>query len=173
MPRPAALTPRSSPREVLRGWQLPEPDRRQERPRLDPGDRRQRRDPRRGAAGRRGRAARRRGQAAGGDGRRRSRPSPPPPCPRRWCAALPETDGGAIRADAADAVRDLAEAADAVLIGPGMADKEETQDFGERACCRTCAGPLALDALGLACVTADAACLHHLDGRVVLTPEPD
>ena len=33
-------------------------------------------------------------------------------------------------------------------------------------------GPLALDALGLACVTADDACLHHLGGRVVLTPNP-
>src|SRR5919205_1253783 len=33
-------------------------------------------------------------------------------------------------------------------------------------------GPVALDALGLAAVTADPRCLHHLDGRVVLTPNP-
>ena len=85
--------------------------------------------------------------------------------------SLPETDGGAISADAADAVRDLAEAADAVLIGPGMADKEVTQEFGARLLPHL-RGPLALDALGLACVTADDACLHHLDGRVVLTPNP-
>jgi ADP-dependent NAD(P)H-hydrate dehydratase len=91
--------------------------------------------------------------------------------PEALVRALPETDGGAITADAADTVRDLAETADAVLIGPGMADQEETQAFGERLLPHL-RGPLALDALGLACVTADSACLHHLKGRVVLTPNP-
>src|SRR5215218_1280463 len=52
--------------------------------------------------------------------------------PEALVRGLPETDGGAIAPDAADTVRDLAEAADAVLIGPGMADKEATQAFGER-----------------------------------------
>jgi ADP-dependent NAD(P)H-hydrate dehydratase len=91
--------------------------------------------------------------------------------PEALVRALPETSGGAISAKAADVVRDLAEAADAVLIGPGMADTEETQAFGERLLPHL-EGPLALDALGLSCVTADAACLHHLRGRVVLTPNP-
>lgn len=91
--------------------------------------------------------------------------------PEALVRALPETDGGAIAAAAADTVRDLAEAADAVLIGPGMADKEATQDFGERLL-PGLRGPLVLDALGLACVTAEAACVHHLAGRVVLTPNP-
>src|SRR5215218_3643522 len=91
--------------------------------------------------------------------------------PEALVRALAETDGGAITADAADTVRDLAETADAVLIGPGMADQEETQAFGERLLPHLW-GPLALDALGLACVTADAACLHHLKGQVVLTPNP-
>src|SRR3954469_14589871 len=91
--------------------------------------------------------------------------------PEALVRALPETSGGAISAGAADVVRDLAEKADAVLIGPGMADKEETQAFGERLLPHL-KGPLALDALGLACVTADDACLHHLDGRVVFTPNP-
>src|SRR6476469_9489691 len=91
--------------------------------------------------------------------------------PEALVRSLPETDAGAISADAADVVRDLAEAADAVLIGPGMADKEETQEFGARLLPHV-TGPLALDALGLACVTADDSCLHHLDGRVVLTPNP-
>jgi hydroxyethylthiazole kinase-like uncharacterized protein yjeF len=91
--------------------------------------------------------------------------------PEALVRALPETGGGAIRAEAADVVRDLAEAADAVLIGPGMADKEETQEFGARLLPHL-RGPVALDALGLACVTADDACLRHLDGRVVLTPNP-
>ena len=91
--------------------------------------------------------------------------------PEALVRALPETDAGAIRGDAADAVRDLAESADAVLLGPGMADKAETEEFGARLLPHLTA-PLALDALGLACVTADDTCLHHLDGRVVLTPNP-
>ncbi|WP_116450712.1 NAD(P)H-hydrate dehydratase [Blastococcus litoris] len=91
--------------------------------------------------------------------------------PEALVRALPETDGGAISAAAADTVRDLAEAADAVLIGPGMADTEATQAFGERLLPHL-RGPLALDALGLACVTANDASVRHLDGRVVLTPNP-
>jgi ADP-dependent NAD(P)H-hydrate dehydratase len=91
--------------------------------------------------------------------------------PEALVRALPQTDGGAIAPEAADTVRDLAEAADAVLIGPGMADKEATQAFGERLFPHL-HGPLALDALGLAAVTAEESCLHHLEGRVVLTPNP-
>ena len=91
--------------------------------------------------------------------------------PEALVRALPQTDGGAIAPEAADTVRDLAEAADAVLIGPGMADKEATQAFGERLLPHL-RGPLALDALGLATVTAEESCVHHLEGRVVLTPNP-
>jgi ADP-dependent NAD(P)H-hydrate dehydratase len=91
--------------------------------------------------------------------------------PEALVRALPETDAGAIAAGAADVVRDLAESADAVLIGPGMADNAETQEFGARLL-PSLRGPLALDALGLSCVTADDGCLHHLGGRVVLTPNP-
>jgi ADP-dependent NAD(P)H-hydrate dehydratase len=91
--------------------------------------------------------------------------------PEALVRGLPETDGGAIAPEGADVVRDLAEAADAVLIGPGMADKEATEAFGERLLPHL-SGPMALDALGLACVTADDTCLHHLGGRVVLTPNP-
>jgi ADP-dependent NAD(P)H-hydrate dehydratase len=78
--------------------------------------------------------------------------------PEALVRGLPETDGGALGADAADAVRDLAEGADAVLIGPGMADTEQTQAFGARLLPHL-TGVLALDALGLSCVTADEACL--------------
>jgi ADP-dependent NAD(P)H-hydrate dehydratase len=91
--------------------------------------------------------------------------------PEALVRALPETPGGAISAKGADVVRDLAEKADAVLIGPGMADKEETQAFGERLLPHL-TGPLALDALGLACVTANDASVQHLGGRVVFTPNP-
>ena len=59
--------------------------------------------------------------------------------PEALVRALPETDAGAISADAADVVRDLAESADAVLIGPGMADKERPRSSA-RACCHTSRG---------------------------------
>src|SRR3954463_13292303 len=91
--------------------------------------------------------------------------------PEALVRALPQSDSGAIRAAAADVVRELAEAADAVLIGPGMKDVEETQGFGDRLLPHL-SGPVALDALGLASVTADVGCLRHLDARVVLTPNP-
>lgn len=91
--------------------------------------------------------------------------------PEALVRALPETDGGAIAAAAADTVRELAEAADAVLIGPGMADKDETRSFGERLL-PGLRGPVALDALALAAVTADDTCVGHLRGNVVLTPNP-
>jgi ADP-dependent NAD(P)H-hydrate dehydratase len=91
--------------------------------------------------------------------------------PEALVRALPESDSGAIRAEGADVVRDLAEAADAVLMGPGMQDVDETQGFGDRLLPHL-SGPVALDALGLASVTADVQCLRHLDARVVLTPNP-
>lgn len=91
--------------------------------------------------------------------------------PEARVIGLPETSGGALGPEAADAVRNVAETADAVLIGPGMGDKDATQAFAERLLPHL-PGPLALDALGLASVTADEKCLHHLDGRVVLTPNP-
>jgi ADP-dependent NAD(P)H-hydrate dehydratase len=91
--------------------------------------------------------------------------------PEALVRRLPETARGAIRADAADEVRDLAESASAVLIGPGMIDTDETQAFGA-ALLPHLSGPLVLDALGLACVTADAGCVLHLRGAAVLTPNP-
>jgi hydroxyethylthiazole kinase-like uncharacterized protein yjeF len=91
--------------------------------------------------------------------------------PEALVRALPQSDSGAIRADGADVVRELAERADAVLLGPGMKDEEETRGFGDRLLPHL-EGPVVLDALGLASVTADVSCLKHFDARVVLTPNP-
>jgi ADP-dependent NAD(P)H-hydrate dehydratase len=91
--------------------------------------------------------------------------------PEALVRALPQSDSGAIRAEGADVVRELAESADAVLLGPGMKDEEETRGFGDRLLPHL-EGPVALDALGLASVTADVSCLKHFDARVVLTPNP-
>jgi hydroxyethylthiazole kinase-like uncharacterized protein yjeF len=91
--------------------------------------------------------------------------------PEALVRGVPSTEAGAIRASSAELFLDLVQKASAVLVGPGMADVEETQGLVE-ALLPELAGPLALDALGLAAVTADPGCLHHLEGRVVLTPNP-
>jgi ADP-dependent NAD(P)H-hydrate dehydratase len=91
--------------------------------------------------------------------------------PEALVRGVPSTEEGAIRASSAELVLDLAQRASAVLIGPGMADQEETRGFVE-ALLPHLEGPVVLDALGLAAVTADPHCLHHLAGRAVLTPNP-
>jgi hydroxyethylthiazole kinase-like uncharacterized protein yjeF len=91
--------------------------------------------------------------------------------PEALVRGVPSTEAGAIRGSSAELLLDLAQQASAVLIGPGMADEPETRGLVEQLL-PDLTGPLALDALGLAAVTADPACLHHLEGRVVLTPNP-
>ncbi|WP_369135014.1 NAD(P)H-hydrate dehydratase [Modestobacter sp. I12A-02662] len=91
--------------------------------------------------------------------------------PEALVRGLPSTEEGAIRASSAELVLDLAQKASAVLIGPGMADEAETRGLVE-ALLPELEGPVALDALGLAAVTADPRCMHHLEGRAVLTPNP-
>src|SRR3954467_3005049 len=91
--------------------------------------------------------------------------------PEALVRGVPSTEAGAIRASSAELIVALAERASAVLIGPGMADEPETRGLVEQLLPEL-EGPVALDALGLAAVTADPGCLHHLDGRVVLTPNP-
>ena len=91
--------------------------------------------------------------------------------PEALVRGVPSTEEGAIRASSAELVLDLAQHASAVLIGPGMADVDETRGLVEGLLPHL-EGPVALDALGLAAVTEDPGCLHHLEGRVVLTPNP-
>ncbi|MGY1750515.1 NAD(P)H-hydrate dehydratase [Modestobacter sp. SYSU DS0511] len=91
--------------------------------------------------------------------------------PEALVRGVPHTEEGAIRASSAELVLDLAQRASAVLIGPGMADEAETRGLVEQLLPHL-DGPVALDALGLAAVTAEPGCLHHLGGQVVLTPNP-
>ncbi|WP_138732387.1 NAD(P)H-hydrate dehydratase [Modestobacter excelsi] len=91
--------------------------------------------------------------------------------PEALVRGVPSTEAGAIRADSAELVTDLAQSASAVLIGPGLADVDEARGLVE-ALLPGLTGPVALDALALAAVTADPGCLHHLAGRAVLTPNP-
>jgi ADP-dependent NAD(P)H-hydrate dehydratase len=91
--------------------------------------------------------------------------------PEALVRGLPSTGAGAICASSAELVLDLATRASAVLIGPGMADEKETRGLVETLLPEL-EGPVVLDALGLAAVTADPSCLHRLGGRAVLTPNP-
>src|SRR4051794_10582419 len=91
--------------------------------------------------------------------------------PEALVRGVPSTEAGAIRGSSAELLVDLAQRASAVLIGPGMADEPETRSLVEQLLPEL-EGPVALDALGMAAVTADPTCLHHLAGRVVLTPNP-
>jgi ADP-dependent NAD(P)H-hydrate dehydratase len=91
--------------------------------------------------------------------------------PEALVRGVPSTEEGAIRASAAELIADLAQSASAVLIGPGLADVDEARGLVE-ALLPGLEGPVALDALALAAVTADPGCLHHLEGRAVLTPNP-
>lgn len=91
--------------------------------------------------------------------------------PEALVRGVPSTEAGAIQGSSTELLLDLAQRASAVLIGPGMADEPETRELVERLLPELDV-PVVLDALGLAAVTADPGCLHHLEGRVVLTPNP-
>jgi ADP-dependent NAD(P)H-hydrate dehydratase len=91
--------------------------------------------------------------------------------PEALVRALQETPDGAVAADGAERVVDLTDGASVVLIGPGMTDVEETRRFTDRLL-RHVQCPVVLDAVGMASVTADPTCLHRLEGRAVLTPNP-
>jgi hydroxyethylthiazole kinase-like uncharacterized protein yjeF len=91
--------------------------------------------------------------------------------PEALVRGVPSTEAGAIEASSVELFLDLAEQASAVLVGPGMADVDETGALVAALLPRL-AGPVVLDALALAAVTADPTCLHHLEGRAVLTPNP-
>jgi hydroxyethylthiazole kinase-like uncharacterized protein yjeF len=91
--------------------------------------------------------------------------------PEALVRGVPSTEAGALEGSSVELFLDLVEKASAVLVGPGTADREQTQALVE-GLLPELRSPVVLDALGLAAVTADPGCLHHLEGRVVLTPNP-
>src|SRR4051794_12069570 len=91
--------------------------------------------------------------------------------PEAMVRGLPETDDGAIAAAGAAKLQDLAGDADAVLVGPGLGDVEESARLAA-ALVRELKAAVVLDALALAAVTVDLDCVRHLGGAAVLTPNP-
>ena len=89
--------------------------------------------------------------------------------PEGMVRGVPEDGDGQLTLEAADVAIELAQECDAVLLGPGLGDPE-------KACALTARilpelrSSVVIDALALAAVTEDPACVRHLQGRAVLTP---
>jgi hydroxyethylthiazole kinase-like uncharacterized protein yjeF len=91
--------------------------------------------------------------------------------PEAMVVGLPASSGGSITVGAAADVVSFAEGADAVLVGPGFMDPQESMRFLV-AVAPNLSEPLVVDALASAYLTEHPEGLRHLTGRVVLTVNP-
>ncbi len=89
--------------------------------------------------------------------------------PEALVTDLPENSDGEIPAEAADAVLDLADGCDALLLGPGLLSPKSARDLLAAVVPRL-DSPLVLDALAMAYLTDNLDGVAHLGQRVVLTP---
>jgi len=83
--------------------------------------------------------------------------------------ALPESGDGYLDRNSARKVRDCADHADAILIGPGLLSEDATRDFVDDALTRIVEKPLVIDALALAALEGGR---HRFadSALVVITP---
>lgn len=88
--------------------------------------------------------------------------------PEAFVVGLDES-AGELAASAADRVLELADQADAVLLGPGIGDPDRACALLERVVPRL-ESAVVIDALGTAYLTAHPDGVGHLAGQVVLTP---
>jgi ADP-dependent NAD(P)H-hydrate dehydratase len=91
--------------------------------------------------------------------------------PEALVAPLPEEPGGSVGTTATDPVRELADGADVVLLGPGMSDLEASVALLEQVV-PSLDAKVVVDALASAFVTKHLDGLRHLSGRCVLTVNP-
>ncbi len=91
--------------------------------------------------------------------------------PEAMVVGLPASRGGSITVDAAADVVSFTEGADAVLVGPGFMDPQESVRLLV-AVAPNLSEPLVVDALASAYLTEHPEGLRHLTGRVVLTVNP-
>ena len=91
--------------------------------------------------------------------------------PEAMVRGLAESEQGSVLARAAGDARELAEAADCVLVGPGLTDPVESAGVA-RALLGGLDVAVVLDAVALAAVTEDVDWVRTLGGQVVLTPNP-
>lgn len=92
--------------------------------------------------------------------------------PEAMVRGFPEGDDGNVAATAGDDVFTMADGADSVLLGPGMSDPHGSTALLDGIVPRL-STTVVIDALGSAYVTEHPDGLHHLDGRCVLTLNPD
>jgi ADP-dependent NAD(P)H-hydrate dehydratase len=84
--------------------------------------------------------------------------------------AFPASGTEGIDPRAAKGIAELADAADALLIGPGLLDEEVAARLTRGVLKRIRRPAVVLDAGGLAALRGDPRALAHLEGRAVLTP---
>ena len=92
--------------------------------------------------------------------------------PESLVERLSSDSRGSLSADVADALVELAQPADALVVGPGFTDPEATVDLLSGMVPRLDLA-LVLDATASAYVGRHPGALRHLDGRAVLTVNPD
>lgn len=92
--------------------------------------------------------------------------------PEAFVEGLPEEEDGDISPTAAERVLELAEAADAVLLGPGIMRPDAATALLERVVPHLDTSVL-VDALGMAYLTRHREGVRHLEGRALLTPNAD
>ena len=86
--------------------------------------------------------------------------------PEARVVALPETRAGGLTAAGLDRIEPLVEQADALLVGPGLADERATRGFVKALLARSAAVPLVLDALAIGAASS----LSGFDRTALLTP---
>jgi len=83
-----------------------------------------------------------------------------------------EGESGDIAPSAADQIAELAEAASAILLGPGIMQPQSAVDLLGAVVPSLREQAVVIDALGSAYLTEDVTALHHLTGPAVLTLNP-
>lgn len=84
---------------------------------------------------------------------------------------LPETDSGSLSADSADAILEIAEDMDMVVVGPGLSLEEETGEL-VRMLVEKIACPVLIDGDGITAVAGNPEILEKRKGKTVITPHP-
>ncbi|MFC5727378.1 MULTISPECIES: NAD(P)H-hydrate dehydratase [Nocardioides] len=92
--------------------------------------------------------------------------------PEAALVPLRADDVGSIDVDRAEEIIEHVQEAEVLLAGPGLVDPQHAVTLLDRILAKTDA-TLVLDALGSAFVTEHPEGLHHLDGRAVLTVNPE
>lgn len=92
--------------------------------------------------------------------------------PEAFVEGLPEQEDGDISPEAANKVLELAESADAVLLGPGIMRPDAATALLARIVPELDTA-VVIDALGMAYLTGRLSGVRHLEGKVLLTPNAD